>query len=222
MIDTKQRILDTAERLFGEQGYDAISLRHIIGEAGVNLAAVHYHFGSKEDLLDEVVVRKLGPVNEARLALLDQAEKEAAGAPVPVERILRAFLTPTETAARQNPEFVKVMGRIVAEGLIERIAQRHFRPMIDRFVEVLQRSLPDLSKEELGWRIYFMFGAISRALCGESQTWLTGEPGDFEERIEKLIAFLSGAFQAPPAARQGTPKVENAVEQVVEPFEVNQ
>ncbi len=128
MIDTKQRILDTAERLFGEQGYDAISLRHIIGEAGVNLAAVHYHFGSKEDLLDEVVVRKLGPVNEARLALLDQAEKEAAGAPVPVEKVLRAFLIPTAVVARQNPEFVKVMGRVVSEGHIERIARQHFHP----------------------------------------------------------------------------------------------
>src|SRR5580658_6697560 len=128
MIDTKQRILDTAERLFGERGYDAISLRHIIGEAGVNLAAVHYHFGSKEDLLDQVILRKVGPVNEARLALLDQAEQEASGAPVPIEQILRAFLIPTTEVARRNPEFAKVMGRVVAEGHIERIAAQHFRP----------------------------------------------------------------------------------------------
>ena len=72
MTDTKEKILDTAERLIGEQGYAATSLRQIIAEAGVNLAAVHYHFGSKEDLLDAVVVRKAGPVNEARLARLDR------------------------------------------------------------------------------------------------------------------------------------------------------
>jgi AcrR family transcriptional regulator len=208
MIDTKQRILDTAERLFGERGYDAISLRHIIGEAGVNLAAVHYHFGSKEELLDEVVLRKVVPLNEARLALLDRAEKGAGGAPVPVESVLRAFLIPTAAAARQNPEFVKVMGRVVAEGLIDRIAKRHFQPILDRFVAALQRSLPDLAKEELGWRIYFMFGAMSRALCGESQTWLTGEAGDFGDRIEKLIAFLAGGFQAPPAARRDARELE--------------
>ncbi|HMC58416.1 MAG TPA: helix-turn-helix domain-containing protein, partial [Candidatus Solibacter sp.] len=94
--DTKQKILDTAERLFGEQGYDATSLRHIIAEAGVNLAAVHYHFGSKEELLDEVVVRRAGPVNEARIAMLDRLE--AAEGPPVVEKVLEAFLLPTAEA----------------------------------------------------------------------------------------------------------------------------
>ena len=68
MTETKDKILDTAERLIGERGYAATSLRQIIAEAGVNLAAVHYHFGSKEDLLDAVVARKVTPVNEARIA----------------------------------------------------------------------------------------------------------------------------------------------------------
>jgi len=77
MIDTKQKILDTAENLFGAKGYDATSLRHIITEAGVNLAAIHYHFGSKEELLDQLIVRRAGPVNEKRIALLDQIEAEA-------------------------------------------------------------------------------------------------------------------------------------------------
>jgi hypothetical protein len=106
------------------------------------------------------------------------------------------------------------MGRVVAEGHIERIAQQHFRPMIDRFVTALQRSLPSLSRQELGWRIYFMFGAVARALCGEPQTWLTGDPPDFPDRIEKLIAFLSGGFQAPPASPQTAPEAQ--------PIEVNQ
>ena len=154
MIDTKQRILDTAERLFGERGYDAVSLRHIIGDAGVNLAAVHYHFGSKEDLLDQVVLRKIGPVNESRLALLDQAEKEAAGGPVAMETILRAFMMPTVEVARKSPQFAKVMGRVVAEGHIERIAAQHFRPMVERFLKAMARSRPELSREELGWRVY--------------------------------------------------------------------
>ena len=77
MSETREKILDTAERLIGEQGYAATSLRQIITEAGVNLAAVHYHFGSKEELLDAVVMRKAGPVNEARLAALDLVEQEA-------------------------------------------------------------------------------------------------------------------------------------------------
>ncbi len=207
MNDTKQRILDAAERLFAERGFDAVSLRHIIGDAGVNLAAVHYHFGSKDDLLDEVVLRKVVPVNDARLAELDRFEQQAAGAPVAVEDILDAFLMPTAEVAKQNPEFAKLMGRVVAEGRIEQIAERHFRPMADRFVAALARSLPGLSREELGWRVHFMFGAISRTLSGEPQLWLTGGPCGFRERIEKLIAFLTGAFQAPPA-RVKSPEAE--------------
>jgi AcrR family transcriptional regulator len=213
MIDTKQRILDTAERLFGENGYDAVSLRQIIGAAGVNLAAVHYHFGSKEDLLDQVVLRKVGPVNEARLALLDRAEQLAAGAPVALETILRAFLEPTADVARRSPEFVKVMGRVVSEGHIERISAQHFRPLLDRFVGALEKSLPSLTRQELGWRVYFMFGAVARALCGEPQTWLTGGPIGFRERIEKLIAFLAGGFEALPAQPAATE---------TEPVEVSQ
>jgi AcrR family transcriptional regulator len=199
MNDTKQKILDTAERLFGERGYDAVSLRQVIGEAGVNLAAVHYHFGSKEELLDEVVLRKLRPVNEARIARLDELEAVARGAALPVESILRAFLIPTTTVARKSPEFAKLMGRIVAEGHIQRLAKDHLMPLLERFGTALERSLPAITREELGWRIYFMFGAVSQALSGTPQLWLTGEEGDFRDRIEKLIAFLRGAFEAAPA-----------------------
>ena len=105
MSDTKEKILDTAERLIGEQGYAATSLRHVIAEAGVNLAAVHYHFGSKEELLDAVVLRNAIPVNEARLARLDLAEAEAGSGPPDVEKVLESFLIPTAVVASHNPGF---------------------------------------------------------------------------------------------------------------------
>lgn len=77
--DTKARILDTAERLFAEQGYAETSMRCITSGAGVNLASVNYHFGSKEALLLEVIARRIGPVNEARMILLDKIDAEARG-----------------------------------------------------------------------------------------------------------------------------------------------
>src|SRR5579871_6634654 len=106
MIDTKQKILDTAERLIADQGYAATSLRHIIGEAGVNLAAVHYHFGSKEDLLDELILRKAASVNAERVALLDRFEAEAGSTPVSVDKVLRAFFQPMIEAGSRSPQFV--------------------------------------------------------------------------------------------------------------------
>ena len=91
MSDTKEKILDTAERLFAEHGYAATSLRQVIAAAKVNLAAVHYHFGTKEELLDAVVLRKVAPVNAARMAWLERVEAEAGAGPLPVEHVLEHF-----------------------------------------------------------------------------------------------------------------------------------
>src|SRR5437660_10289796 len=116
MIDTKDKLLETSELLFAQQGYAATSLRQIIAKAGVNLAAVHYHFGSKEDLLDQLVHRKADPVNRERLVRLDRLERDARGRPANAEDILLAFFMPTAEVAAANPQFVRVMGRIHSEG----------------------------------------------------------------------------------------------------------
>jgi AcrR family transcriptional regulator len=197
ILDTKQKILDTAERLIGEQGYAATSLRQIIAEAGVNLAAVHYHFGSKEELLDGVVLRRAGPVNEARIALLDRIEAESGDGAPAVERVLEAFLLPTAEAASRHPEFVKLMGRMLFEGLMPGIAQRHFQVATGRLLGALRKALPDLPDDELRWRVHFMIGAMAHTMCGtpEFPKMIAG-PGDFRTRMERLVTFLSAGFGA--------------------------
>lgn len=200
MIDTKQKILDTAEHLFGARGYDATSLRHIITEAGVNLAAIHYHFGSKEHLLGELITRRAGPVNEKRLALLDRVEADAGAGPLVIESVLEAFLVPMSEAADRNPEFVRLMGRMYAEGMMPAILQGHFQHVITRFVSAMRRALPELPEHELLWRIHFMTGAMSHTMCGPPDyTRVSSEPSPFRSRIGRLIAFLSGGFRAPVA-----------------------
>jgi AcrR family transcriptional regulator len=196
MIDTKQKIMDVAERLFGEQGYDATSLRHIIAEAGVNLAAVHYHFGSKEDLLLEVVLRKINPVNQERMALLDQIEAEAAPNAPTVEKVLEAFLAPAIHVSK-SPEFVKLMGRLHAEGSATEIFHKHFEPMITRFRTALSRAVPELSERELEWRSHFMVGAMAHMFTGRPHLRETLNRDDPRLVIDYLIAFLSGGFHAP-------------------------
>ena len=95
----------------------------------MNLAAVHYHFGSKEEMLDALVIRKAGPVNEERLALLTRFEAEAAPNPAPVEKVLEAFLAPPFLERERSPLFVRVMGRMYAEGLMPSIVAKHFQPI---------------------------------------------------------------------------------------------
>jgi AcrR family transcriptional regulator len=196
MIETKQKILDAAEELFGEYGYSATSLRHIISEAGVNLAAIHYHFGSKQDLLDQVILRKAGPMNERRLKLLDQFEAEAAPEPACVEKVLEAFIAPA-ILIDKSPEFLKLMGRVHAEGLLPEIAQRNFQPMIARFLSALRRALPDMSPEELAWKVHFALGAMARTLTVRPEIG-TGAASEAPSIIaRRLVTFVSGGFRAP-------------------------
>jgi AcrR family transcriptional regulator len=89
--DTRERILDAAEREFAENGLQATSLRTITAAAEANLASVNYHFGSKDGLVKAVFARRLEPLNEARLALLADCESSAGGEPPRLERVVEAL-----------------------------------------------------------------------------------------------------------------------------------
>jgi AcrR family transcriptional regulator len=203
---TKERLLDTAERLFAEQGYAATSLRGIIAEAGVNLAAVHYHFHSKEALLEAVILRRSVPANQERLALLDRFEKEAGGNPPPLEKVIEAFVAPTLRMSRDPRSggmvFMKLLGRLQAEGdLLPRMIVSQFGDVLPRFGAALRASLPDLPKEELFWRLNLALGALAQTLRGGSKNLETipdlSLSFNSETALERLVAFLSAGFRAP-------------------------
>ncbi len=207
MTGTKQKILDTAERLIAEQGYAATSLRHIIAEAGVNLAAVHYHFGSKEDLLDEIIHLKIGPVNQDRMDRLDRAVQDSGEQPVAIEKLLEAFLMPMAEAADRTPAFVPFMGRLMAEGLLPAVIRKHMEGVFIRMDAALRRTLPDLPEEEFAWRMHFMSGTLAHTMCGAPHfPNLAAVEGDFRSRIGRLITFLSAGFRAPATAPAAVPQ----------------
>ena len=206
MNHTKERILDTAERLFAAQGYAATSLRGIIAEAGVNLAAVHYHFHSKEALLEAVILRRSVPANLERLALLDRFEQEAGPHPPTLEKVIEAFVAPTLQMSR-DPEngsmiFMRLLGRLHAEGdLLPRILTSQFGDVLQRFGAALRAALPDLPPEELFWRLNLAIGALAQTLRGGSKD--LAKISDLslsfnsETALERLVAFLSAGFRAP-------------------------
>jgi AcrR family transcriptional regulator len=203
---TKERILDTAERLFAERGYSATSLRAIIAAADVNLASVHYHFHSKEALLEAVFLRRALPANQERLQLLEFCERAAGDGPPELSKVIEAFVMPAFWAAkdpaRGGPLFRKLVGRLYAEGdVMPNMISKHFVPLLARFATVLARALPELPQEELFWRVHFAMGSIALALRGTGD-WdvfqgTLQDSGDTELMLRRLVAFLEAAFRAP-------------------------
>src|SRR6266516_2051252 len=118
-VETKQRILDSAERLCAEHGSEATSLRNIIADAKVNLAAIHYHFHSKDALLEAVIVRRLDPINQERLRLLDDCERQANGGRPPLEAVLEALIAPAVRVGGANQvggrTFRRLVGRVLSD-----------------------------------------------------------------------------------------------------------
>jgi AcrR family transcriptional regulator len=196
MTDTKEKLLDAAEFLFGEYGYSATSLRQIIATAKVNLASIHYHFGSKQELLDQIILRKVGPINEERLALLDKFESETAPNPVSIEKIVEAVVLPAMLIDKDR-QFIKFMGRVHSEGLMIEIARRRFQPLINRFFAAARRARPGITMEELVWKTHFMIGAMAHTLLirPEIDHALTFESQAAIAR--RLIDFVSWGFRAP-------------------------
>ena len=203
---TKERILDTAERLFAERGYSATSLRSIIAAADVNLASVHYHFDSKEALLEAVFLRRAIPANEERLRLLERCEREAGDGPPELSKVIEAFIMPAflvaKDPARGGPVFRRLVGRLYAEGdLMPKMISKHFIPLLVRFAQALSRALPDLPQEELYWRVHFAMGSVSQALRGtgdwEAFQGAMQETTDTELMLSRLTNFLVAAFRAP-------------------------
>src|ERR1043165_3486317 len=117
--ETRTRILDAAEELFMQHGFEGTSMRLLTTQAGVNLAAVNYHFGSKDALIEAVFRRRLDPINAARIAELDRLEKEARernpAAPVRLaaEAVIRAFVGPSlrlmEDAKGGGRNFIRLL-----------------------------------------------------------------------------------------------------------------
>lgn len=198
--DTKTRILDVAEELFGEQGLDRVSVRDITLAAKVNIASVSYHFGGKDELIAAVFARRIGPVNESRVAALDELEAKAK-APT-VEKILEAFVRPAVTAEgddRGKKAFGKLFGRCLAETRpnVEAMLRKQFQPVATRMEKALMRALPHLSRGEIFWRMKFMFGALHHWMLTKDKflpEWAS--QSGVEEQMRKLISFASAGFKA--------------------------
>lgn len=200
--DTKEQIISVAERLFAERGFAGTTLRNVVSEAGANLAAVHYHFGSKEDLFRAVVARFARPVVEQELALLEQLQ---AGHEVPsVEAILTALLKPNLEILAKDKDTLLVQGQFMGRCRtepepIKSIAAGEFAVSTEAFLDVLQRALPEQSRAQIHWKFDLVIAALIRVQTEAGQPFAllqTTDPEDIQNATEKLVKFLSPGMRS--------------------------
>ncbi|MCL5022601.1 MAG: TetR family transcriptional regulator [Nitrospirae bacterium] len=196
-MDTKEEILNAAEVLFARSGYHASSMRAITESAGVNLALVNYHFGSKEALLEAVVALRLRPVNEVRLKRLQEIRNrsEELNIKPDLPEILRAYIEPvfgTGESERGWADFANLIGRAFTEPdeTVQKILLRHMKPANQLMLELLRAALPDLSGQEVFWRYQFLIGALGRAIRMNSSPGYERLKKNFETDSETLIEML--------------------------------
>ncbi|MDO9600603.1 MAG: TetR/AcrR family transcriptional regulator [Azoarcus sp.] len=206
--ETRDRILDAAEGLFVEHGFEATSMRMITSSAGANIAAVNYHFGTKDALIQEVFGRRLTELNRQRLAALDRLQAEAKGEPLKPSRIVEAFFgTALELAAdteHGGHTFMRLLGRTYTEpnAFVRKFMAEEYAEVLERFLGALYSALPDVPREEILWRFHFMMGAMSYAIAGTDSLQLFAgsfDDADPQRLMPRLMSFLLGGLRAPLA-----------------------
>ena len=209
--DTRERILDAGERLFMAHGYEGTSMRLITSEASVNLAAVNYHFGSKESLIQEVFRRRLDWLNDERLRVLIEMEEAAAGKPLKPSQIVDGFfgtlLRMADDNERGGMTFLRLLCRTLTEPseFIRTFLAHEYATVMERYKEAFFKALPDVPKAEIVWRFHFMLGATSYAIAGTDALRLVTdwqvEEADAVDRVDRLVprlmSFLMGGLRAP-------------------------
>ncbi len=206
---TKAVLLDKAERLFMEKGVRGTSIRELSKAAGVNVAAVNYHFGSKEGLVKAVIARRLRPINDARLKKLSaiKTQYQKSGHRPTVREVVKAFVGPAfEYLGKGNTQaryFLAFIARIMADPdpHVRKLFFEEMKEVAALFWEVLKLSLPHLSEEKLYWRLQFLLGAMMKSLPWPGRADLLPPGISFEkiseiDILEEFITFVTAGLEA--------------------------
>lgn len=207
----RQTILDVAEAQFAEYGIAGTSVRSILAAAGANVAAVHYHFGSKEKLVEEVFRRRAGKIASDRVRGLKRALADP-DKTWRLERILRAFLESGFTGG-DTPEgalrFARLRARISTEdtALARRLLAECFDASSRQFLAALATVLPDLDAVDIAWRFHAMLGVMVYTMAnpGRIQQLTDGacDPSDYLDAVDRLVPIVAAIFRSGSTATAG-------------------
>ena len=197
VLSTKERILNTTEQIISEKGFSSISLRTISSDAKTNLAAVNYHFGNKEKLIEMMLERRLDNLFQLRINLLDALEAGSTK-PCNLKQILEAFIAPALTMSNDNHQggkrFMKVLARAYAEKseYLHSLLSKRYADVIKRFSIALQRACPNLEQTTVFWRFHFIMGSLVYVMAdfgASSRSNGVSESEYFKTCCNELIDF---------------------------------
>src|SRR5208283_3415016 len=198
---TVGRLLDAAEKLFAEHGFDGVGMRQLADEAKVNLGAATYHFGSKESLFIETFMRRFRPMNEERLRLLRDAETPAGGKPLSVEKIVECMIRPPFESGMEHPAFHKFLARnlLMPPPFIHAAIEKELAPGVEIFIAVLQRALPDIPEDLLHLRSMFAMGALLMFSIHASEMPGMKNAKSREAVLREMISYVTAGMTSRPA-----------------------
>ena len=203
---TQTKILDAAEFLFAERGFAETSLRTITGRAKVNLASVNYHFGSKKSLIQAVFDRFLQDFTQ-QLSLRLQELEERPATELQAEALLAALIEPLLSLNTKRPNavsiFMRLLGRAYAEtqGHLRRYVTERYGHVLVRFTLLFQKGYPELTNDQIFWRLHYMLGSLIFTLAGSDALRQISE-ADFNRSIEvkdviqEMVPFLAAGMKA--------------------------
>ncbi len=209
--ETATRILDAAEGLFVELGLEATSLRLITQQAGVNLAAVNYHFRSKDALFEAVFARRFAPWARECLRQLDALEAQVAGgeASLDVTSVVMCYVRPalalSKDPLRGGAVFVRLFSRVLVENhrQLRETLSRDWGHLVSRYTAALGRALPGLSDEEVVWRLHLGFSVMFHAFAGNDILKLFGRSAvsarDPDLIVKHVVPFVVAGMRAAPS-----------------------
>ncbi len=211
-------IMNAAESLFARSGYFGTSVREIANKASVNSALISYYFGSKENLFRTIFQKHGLEIVGQRMALLEELRERFKG-PIPVDEIIRAYLSPQCELKKSGPRglaFIRIQAQVHNEfnEMYFSLRRDIYDESTKQYIFELERSLPEISPSDISWRMMFLIGAYLYMLAdldrmSDLSDHRFEQGDDTDELLERLTIFVSSGMSAPTV--QWPPVVARAV-----------
>ena len=203
---TRNRLLKTTESIFATRGFGGLTLRAVAQHSQTNLASAHYHFGSKEAMVLEMLQARVRPINQRRIQYLAEAKEKSAGQPLSTKDILRALILPIGEEIAKSAHTRETLAQLVARTFtepakfIQTMHRKFFGELCEKFMDELRKTHPQVEEKDLYWNLHLsvssMLGAMAQHRRLKDFSKGTCDEEDTQDMIERLITFATHGFEA--------------------------